>query len=55
MKLILNRRPSLAGATVGELWDGALRLCYTLEDEIREVSGVPVGHWKIKGDRKSVV
>lgn len=49
MKMTLNRRPSLGGATIGELWDGALRLCYTLEDEIRELPGMPVGNWKIKG------
>lgn len=25
------------------------RLCYTLEDEVREIHGVPVSEWKIKG------
>lgn len=49
MKITLNRRPSVGGATIGEwLVDGEF-LCYTLEDEIREIPGVPVGHWKIKG------
>lgn len=48
MKLTLNRRPSLGGATIGELLADGKFLCYTLEDEIREVPGVPVGHWKIK-------
>lgn len=49
MKLTLNRRPSVGGATIGELLADGKFLCYTLEDEIREVPGLPVGHWKIKG------
>lgn len=49
MKLTLNRRPSVGGATIGELMDDDARLVYTLEDEIREVVGEPVGNWKIKG------
>lgn len=49
MKLTLNRRPSVGGATIGELLADGKPLCFTLEDEIREVPGVPVGHWKIKG------
>jgi len=48
--LTLNRRPSRGGATIGELLDpqGA-RLCYVLEDEVREIEGQPVSAWKIKG------
>lgn len=49
MKLILNRRPSLGGATIGELMLMNERVCYTLEDEIREVVGEPVANWKIRG------
>ena len=49
MKLTLNRRPSVGGATIGELLEDGARLCFTLEDEIREQPGVPVGNWKIKG------
>jgi hypothetical protein len=49
MRLTLNRRPSLGGATIGELLEDGARLCYTLEDEIRERVGEPVGNWKIKG------
>ena len=49
MKLTLMRQPSEAGATVGKLFiDGAF-VCWTLEDEIREVEGRPVSEWKIKG------
>ncbi len=49
MKLTLNRRPSVGGATIGELLEDGARLCFTLEDEIREIPGSPVGNWKIKG------
>jgi len=49
MKLTLNRRPSLGGATIGELLEDGTRLCYTLEDEIRERVGEPVANWKVKG------
>lgn len=49
MKLTLNRRPSVGGATIGELLADGKFLCYTLEDEIREIPGVPVGNWKLKG------
>jgi hypothetical protein len=50
MKLALNRRASSDGSTVGELSCEGERLCYTLEDTVREVSGMPVGNWKIKGE-----
>ena len=49
MQLTLQRRPSIGGATIGELLQDGIRLCYTLEDEIREVAGQPVSSWKIKG------
>lgn len=49
MNLVLQRRPSIGGATIGELLEDGVRLVYTLEDEIREVEGRPVSEWKIKG------
>ena len=49
MNLVLNRRPSLGGITFGELSEDGARLCYTLEDEIREIEAQPVSSWKIKG------
>ena len=49
MKLTLQRRESFAGATIGKLYiDGAF-CCSTLEDQVREIEGVPVEDWKIKG------
>ena len=49
MNLVLNRRPSLGGATIGELLEDEARVCFILEDEIREIEGQPVSEWKIKG------
>lgn len=49
MKLILNRRPSVGGATIGEIQLQGVTIMYSLEDEIREVPGEPVANWKIKG------
>ncbi len=43
------RMASRDGCTRGELlWDGAHQ-CFTVEDEIRELPGVPVAQWKIAG------
>jgi len=49
MKLTLNRRPSVAGATIGKLSIDDVFACYTLEDQIREVVGQPVESWKVHG------
>ena len=49
MNLVLNRRPSVGGATIGELLSDEARICFILEDEIREVEGQSVSEWKIKG------
>jgi len=50
MKLVLHRHPSCAGATIGKLThnDGEL-ICYSLEDQIREIPGKPVSEWKKYG------
>lgn len=50
MRLTVLRNPSVGGATIGKLLiDGAFA-CHTLEDEIRELPGVPVAAWKIHGE-----
>lgn len=49
MKLTLQRRPSVGGATIGKLYIDGVYACCTLEDEVREIEGVPVAAWKIKG------
>lgn len=49
MKLTLLRRPSVGGATIGKLYIDGVYACCTLEDEVREIEGVPVAAWKIKG------
>jgi hypothetical protein len=49
MKLTLQRRPSVGGATIGKLYIDGVYACATLEDEVREIKGAPVADWKIKG------
>lgn len=49
MKLDLYREPSQGGSTLGRLFCDGTFLCDVLEDEIREVTGVPVGNWKQAG------
>ena len=43
------REPSQGGATLSKLFLGLDFICDVLEDEVREVPGVPVSEWKIKG------
>lgn len=49
MNLRLVREPSLRGATLGVLLLDGVFQGFTLEDEIREVSGQPVASWKVAG------
>jgi hypothetical protein len=49
MILYLHREQSENGYTIGRLWDGGEKLCYTLEDQVREVHNIPVEDWKVKG------
>ena len=35
--------------TPGEVLISGVRVCYSLEDELRELPGVPVEQWKLKG------
>ena len=49
MNLLLTRNPSYLTCTTGSLYvDGAFE-CATLEDVVREIAGVPVARWKVKG------
>ena len=49
MELTLNRHWFSALSTIGELSiDGAFE-CFVLEDKMRELAGVPVEKWKVKG------
>ena len=50
MKLRLIREPSRSGATLGSLYIDDVRVCETLEDELRELAGEPVFKWKIAGE-----
>lgn len=49
MNIVLQRRPSAHGATIGELTINGRHICYTLEDVVREVPGHPVESWKVRG------
>lgn len=51
MNLLLQRTHTSTNGlrTFGKLYDDGVFLCYTLEDRAREVAGVPVLDWKIKG------
>jgi hypothetical protein len=49
MYLIVEREPSEGGATLGKLYVDGHLLCDTLEDEVRELPGVPVAQWKQYG------
>jgi hypothetical protein len=50
MKLTLTRYELTPARTFGKLTaEDGHRLCYTLEDAVREVPGKPVGNWKIHG------
>lgn len=49
MMLFLQRDKSLGGRTFGTLRaEDGHRLCFSLEDEVREIPDVPVANWKIK-------
>lgn len=43
------REASQGGATISRLFLGFDYICDILEDEVREIPGVPVSEWKIKG------
>lgn len=47
--LLLLRDPTEVRTTFGALRLDGQRLCFTLEDAIREQAGVPVHEWKVAG------
>lgn len=49
MHLTMFREPSVGGATLSKLYNGLDYVCDILEDEVRELPGVPVSDWKIHG------
>lgn len=50
MILSQYRKPSVGGATISKLYLGGQYLCDILEDEVREIPGMPVADWKIHGE-----
>ena len=49
MNLLLVRTGIFPTCTIGDLFVDGERICYVLEDTIREVPGVPVTGWKVPG------
>lgn len=47
MELQLNRLRHTEKLTQGELYQDGRFFCYTCEDAVREIDGVPVEQWKI--------
>ena len=47
MNLQLDRSPSINATTFGQLFIDNIVFCKTLEDEIRELPGIPVEQWKV--------
>lgn len=50
MELLVQRRPSVKGATIGEMSIDGTKECMTLEDVVREIPGKPVSEWKVPGE-----
>ena len=50
MNIIIERKASKNKTTLGSLYIDGVFECWTLEDELREIKGVPVEQWKIKGE-----
>lgn len=47
MEILLQRDPTTATCTTGDLLIDGQFFCYTLEDTVREIPGRPVVEWKI--------
>lgn len=50
MNILCQRRKTKKGVTIGDLSVNGEPYCFTLEDEVREIKGVPVEKWKILGE-----
>lgn len=50
MKLKIIRIEKTDKSTIGKLYVDNQFECYTLEDVVREIDGVSVSEWKIKGE-----
>ena len=49
MEISVHRHPSENGCTVSDVYIGTRWQCVFIEDQVREVMGVPVTQWKIPG------
>jgi Family of unknown function (DUF5675) len=49
MEISVHRHPSEGGSTISDVYIGSRWQCVFIEDQVREVVGVPVTEWKIPG------
>ena len=49
VQLTLQRTHHAGPSCFGKLFADGVFVCYTLEDEVREIAGQPVADWKTKG------
>jgi hypothetical protein len=49
MHILVERQQSANSCTIGKLSIDGVFKCFTLEDQVRELPGVPVASWKISG------
>src|ERR1019366_1208036 len=50
MKLRIKRFEFGTNYTIGRMYADDVYLCYTLEDRVREIPGVPVEQWKVPNE-----
>lgn len=50
MKLRLDRDVKAPDFTLGKLYVNGVQQFFTVEDEVREIKGVPVEEWKVAGE-----
>lgn len=50
MNLTLQRSTAGEGCTIGALLVDGLEGCFTCEDVVREIPGIPVSAWKVAGE-----
>lgn len=49
IEFVDQRRPTVRDTTFGDVRLFGVHECYTLEDAVREIDGIPVAEWKVKG------
>lgn len=50
MEIVVARKIKTYSRTIGELSINGVKKYFTCEDKVREIPGVPVAKWKVKGE-----